>query len=643
MANDEHHAIRAALSKSQQRLQLHFERTPLAVIEWDLAFQVSEWNPAAQRIFGYTREEALGRHAAGLIVPASAREHVDRIWKGLCSQAGGLRSTNENNCKDGSIILCEWYNTPLVDEQGQVLGVASLVQDITEQRRAELALRASEENLRITLDSIGDAVISTDAHGRVLRINRVASHLTGWPAADAQGRTLDEVLRVEGERDDTHPDAILVARDGRRYEISRTSSPIRDDRGELVGMAVVFRDETERRALERQVRRVQHLNALGQLAGGVAHDFNNMLTGIRGYAQILSLELGDPSSRDNIEGLREFAVGIEHAAVTAAELTGKLLAFSRHGKSASTVLDVHQPIGDAIGLLRRSIDRQITLTTQLDAAQTTVLGDSAQLQNAILNLGINARDAMPSGGTLTISTRDVVLDAAWCGASPFELEPGPYVRVEVVDTGIGMRPEVMDRMFEPFFSTKEAKKGTGLGLAAVYGTISEHGGAISATSTEGVGSRFIVDLPVADRPPQEELDPVVEAQPPPSTGSVLIVDDEPIIRKVAQRMAQRLGYRVLLACDGREGLDTYLAHRSEIDVVVLDIVMPHMNGRECFRAIRAANPAAKVILCSGFARDTSISELFDEGLVDYITKPFAFERLKNALQAATTGPSQPRV
>ncbi|MEI6972034.1 MAG: PAS domain S-box protein, partial [bacterium] len=358
--------------------------------------------------------------------------------------------------------------------------------DITDRKRAEEAMRRSEEKLAITLDSIGDAVIATDAAGEITRMNPIAAKLTGWIAAEAIGHQFDEVFHIintesrkaiespaarilrDGQAGGMISNTAIVSRDGTERIIADSGSPIRDSRGSIVGVVLVFRDVTEQRRMEDRLRQSEKLEAIGQLAGGVAHDFNNQLCGIMGFAELLAEQLTDQT-------LNCHAVKILSSARHAAELTRQLLAFGRKGKYLSLPVDTHKVIAEVVDLLCRSVDKRITIKQHLNAMPSTVVADPSQLQNAILNLGLNARDAMPLGGELTFATRVVNFEQA----QPVEgLAAGRYVQISVTDTGVGMNAEVKKRLFEPFFTTKASGKGTGLGLASAYGAVKNHGGTI---------------------------------------------------------------------------------------------------------------------------------------------------------------------
>jgi PAS domain S-box-containing protein len=505
----------------------------------------------------------------------------------------------------------------------------------------------AEEDLSITLLSIAEAVIATSGNGHVIRLNPVAERLTGWTAAEARGRGLDEVFRlVDGRTRDAlavpleevvgrgatvgHPeDALLVARDGAERRISGAASPIRDRRGATRGMVVVFRDATEQRQMEERLRQAEKMETVGRLAGGIAHDFNNLLGGITGYADLLIVGLAGN------DRLRHYAERIVETAERAAGLTRNLLAFSRKGRLQVVDIDLHQAVRDVVGILEQTVDRRITIQARLASGDPIVVGDLSQIQSALLNLGINARDAMPEGGTLTITTEDVVLDMAAAQSLPEGVEPGRYVLVTVADTGAGMTPETVAHLFEPFFSTKPAGKGTGLGLAVVYGTVRAHLGGIVVESRPGAGSTFRVYLPKKE---EGAAPPRLEQQGPgPGGGCILLVDDEKIIRNMARDMLRELGYEVLTAGDGEEALEVFARERPRISLVILDIVMPKRNGPEAFRALRALDPQVRVLMSSGYDFDTAANGLLGEGIAGFLQKPFRIAELSAKVAEALAG------
>lgn len=518
--------------------------------------------------------------------------------------------------------------------------VKNRTQQIQEQ---SLVLQTNEENLRITLDSIGEAVIATDIHGRIIRINPVAAKLIGWKQADALGQLLEAVLhlveaatrtpRINPVEDilksdpafSLRDDTILIAKDGTERLIADSGAPIRDAAGEYVGTILILRDITEQRALEQQLQQSRKMDAIGQLAGGVAHDFNNLLCGIMGSTELLQDEIPQGSC-----GMKYVDL-ILTSATRAADLTSNLLAFSRKSNLRSDTVPVHAILKEMIGLLSHTLDKRILIQPNLNAPSDTVTGDASQLQNVFLNLCINAGDAMPDGGKLSISTRLTELDEAHCKNSLFNLQSGPHLIVEIHDTGTGIPLNIMNRIFEPFFTTKAIHKGTGLGLAAAFGTIKQHNGSITVYSEEGQGTLFNITLPLTNGtlPPER-----AKMTPIHGSGTILIAEDEEAIRVTTESMLTRLGYQVLTADNGEEAVQIYRDHQDTINLVLLDKVMPKMNGTDCLKQLLLINPHLAIVLSSGFTDETSLAELNRLGLKGFIQKPYQTVGLSQAIAAA---------
>lgn len=551
-------------------------------------------------------------------------------------------------------VLCLEHTGSMRHWTGQEVAFASSVADqlaiqCGSQRNQALVerLQASENHLRITLEVIGDAVITVDRSWLVEHLNPAAVALTGWAVEAAKGRAVGAVVDLRDSEADVptagivsrfqaegafHSDlAVLTASDRVRREVSVTISPITDAEARPVGAVLVLRDISRQVAMEERLRQSQKMDAVGQLAGGIAHDFNNMLAGILGSAELLRSRSASDAVFMRLTG------SIITAAERAADLTSKLLTFSRRAPVDVAVVDVHTVVSETLSLLGRSIDRRITVHTALSAASATVVGDSAELQSALLNLCINARDAMPDGGRLDLATRLVDLDDAWCSLSPFDLAPGRFVEIQVTDTGCGIPAEATERIFEPFFSTKPVGAGTGLGLAAVYGVVVDHHGAIQLTSEVGRGTTFTMLLPSSQSaaPPSESTGVMrLETE----TVTVLVVDDEPTLRTAVELGLEDLGYRVLTAEDGQQALDVYREQGDHIDVVLLDTVMPRMNGPEALRELRRIDPSVRVVMSSGFTRDTSIGDLKDAGALEFIKKPYARKALAEVLARVVRQP-----
>ena len=521
------------------------------------------------------------------------------------------------------------------------------VEDLLEERTQEL--RASQELFRRLFEGIPELVIVRDGTGLILQVNHYAEELLNWPQGELDGKSVTELLSV-----DTSPsfsklwqepvaearrfEAIFQTRDGRILDVEVNDRPF-EFQGRQVVLSVA-RDisdrkyaEDERQRLEVQLFQAQKMEAIGRLAGGVAHDFNNLLTGIMGCANILRVE------RAGDAFVMETSETIQSASERAADLTQRLLGFARRGKYQEIHVDLHGTIQDVLRLLSHTLDKNISLEQSLRAERAVVLGDPGQLQQVILNLAVNGRDAMPEGGTLTFETDVVDLDDEFCRERPGAV-PGRYVAMAVRDTGVGIPEENRRLIFEPFFTTKDKSVGTGMGLAMVYGIVKNHGGYIGVDSVEGQGTTFRAYLPPAKTSEVPALEPA-QTRVVTGTGRIMIVDDEPLVLKVGGQMLRALGYEVVCAPGGAEAVDMYREDGQHIDLVLLDMMMPGMDGRECFHALREINPDIKVILSTGFGRDGKAQELLDEGIRGFVQKPYRLAHLSVAIANVLQGQGGP--
>ncbi len=461
-------------------------------------------------------------------------------------------------------------------------------------------------------------------HGRDLD-EMIGSHISICHAEDYVAEMNELIRRVFDDGGIAGEEVEHVRRDGTRFTTLMSVTLITDEtENRPLYLAGTMIDITERKDMEERLRQSQKLESIGHLAGGVAHDFNNMLGGIIGAAELLKAELDDHE-----DDRAELVDVILDAAERTADLTTKLLSFSRKGRVISKPVDLHATVLAVVELLKHSIDRRITVMTELEAEMHTIVGDPSQLQNAILNLCINARDAMPRGGTLMIVTENVVLDDAACSNTDFDVEPGDHVRVSITDTGIGMSRETLEYIFDPFFTTKGPDKGTGLGLAAVYGTVKDHNGLLQVDSEPGRGTAFHLCLPLGKAEVREISRRLPEA--PRGSGRILVIDDEPVVRTMANAMLKGLGYEVLLAEDGIHGIEVYKEQSERVDLVLLDMVMPRMNGEDCFRELQQLDPEVKVLMTSGFPGNAAMEQLETEGLLGIVRKPFRRKEIAEAM------------
>jgi two-component system cell cycle sensor histidine kinase/response regulator CckA len=477
-----------------------------------------------------------------------------------------------------------------------------------------------------TLSGIGDAVLVTGADGRVLFLNPVAETLTGWPSAEARGKQVTELIKLLTEKSREPVEnpltralrervmiaaqeaAVLVSRSGAELPVEHSASPVRDVSGEIQGAVLVFRDISKRLQLEEQATHAQKMDAVGRLAGGVAGDFNNVLTVITGYAELLRTEI--PSTNP----MRRFVDEIIYAGERAAALTRHLLAFSRGASAPPRVLDLNQILSPMEPMLRRLLGANIELILLTTAGVGRVRADASQMEQVVVNLATNARDAMPRGGKLVIETANVDLDEA--AAQNMGVKPGAYVMLAVSDTGIGMDNETRSRLFEPFFTTKAPGSGSGLGLATVYGAIKQVDGQVTVYSQPNCGTIFEIYLPrvkegVAEAPRMRSAK---------GSETILLVDDEEGVRKLVFAVLKSNGYDVMEAANGVLALAAYEKNGHKVDLVLTDVVMPQMNGFELGKQLTERSPGVKILYMSGY-RDNAIGGAGDAPRA-YLHKPF---------------------
>ncbi|CAB1079037.1 diguanylate cyclase/phosphodiesterase (GGDEF & EAL domains) with PAS/PAC sensor(s) [Olavius algarvensis Delta 1 endosymbiont] len=497
-----------------------------------------------------------------------------------------------------------------------------------------------QARLATAVENAAEAIIITDFDGIIQYVNPAFESIAGYPRSEIIDRHISlldsgkqgpaffqdmwQTLR-EGEVWKGH--FVNKKKDGSLYETEATISPVRGQDGAITNFVSVQRDVTHEVELQKQLRQAQKMEAIGTLAGGIAHDFNNLLMGIQGN---VSLSISEP---DITAPLLENLQKIEQYVQDGVKLTKQLLGFARGGKYEVHLTDLNQLLEDQSLLFSRA-NKHISFEMNYAASLWSVEADKGQLEQVILNLYMNALQAMPREGTLTVRTANVTIDKD--RFQPYRVKAGRYVKFTITDTGIGMDEKTQHRIFDPFFTTREKGRGTGLGLASVYGIVKNHDGYIDVSSSEGQGTSFEVYFPATDKvvAPQDKSG----ESPAGAVETVLLVDDEEMIIDVGTRMLTRLGYEVLTAANGVEAVETYRANQDRIDFVLLDMVMPKVGGGEVFDRIRAINPAVKVILCSGYSIDGQATDILKRGCNAFIQKPFNLKSLSNQIRAVLDEP-----
>ena len=520
-----------------------------------------------------------------------------------------------------------------------IRGIVIDMRDVTDRKCAERELRASEEKFRKVLETSGEGIVMRDASGRITFANERFAEMLGYDVDELLGRHVNSIIATEfvpemrasqERRERTGVSETLdlqfVHKNGTRVDAILAASPIYDQSGEFVGGLGMITDMTERKRLEEQLRQSQKMEAVGRLAGGVAHDFNNLLTAIRGHVDLLlDDDKIDTGTRSDIEEIRK-------AADRAAALTQQLLAFSRRQMLQPVVLEFDGIVREIESLLRRLITEDVVLHTRLTAGATRVRADRGQIEQVLLNLVVNARDAMPNGGHIYIETANVEVDEDFARANA-GASAGLYARLSVRDTGIGMDPGTLSHVFEPFFTTKPVGKGTGLGLATVYGIVKQSGGYLRVESEVGAGSTFEIFLPHVEEPLQRPREPQAEKHSDAAGETILVAEDEDAVRALTSRILRKRGYHVLEAKDGREAVDIALRHEGELRLVVTDVIMPHLNGRELSERLAKVMPKVKVLYMSGYTDDALLQRgVLQSGTGNFLEKPFTPEALANKVR-----------
>jgi PAS domain S-box-containing protein len=611
---------------------------------------VVSWNPGAERIKGYSAQEIIGQHFSRFY---TEEDHAARVpWQALkaATETGRFAAEAWRVRKDGTRFWAAVVVDPILDG-GKLIGFAKITRDMTEQRNTQLAALEAERRFRLLVQGVTDyAIFMLDPEGHVTNWNTGAARIKGYSEAEIVGEHFSrfytpedlevrlpwnalERARREGRYE---AEGWRVRKDGSRFWASVVVDAIRTAEGEIIGFAKVTRDLTERREAQLQLEQsreqlfqAQKMEAVGQLTGGLAHDFNNLLTGISGSLELLRTRI----AQGRIGDLDRYITSAQGATSRAAALTHRLLAFARRQTLDPKPTNANRLIATMEDLVQRTVGPSIKIETVLAIGLWPTLCDPNQLESALLNLCINARDAMPRGGQLTIETANSWIDER--GARDRDMQPGQYIAICVTDTGTGMPPDILARAFDPFFTTKAAGHGTGLGLSMVYGFAKQSGGQVRLYSEIDHGTTVRLYLPRHGAEPEDEdAQPSLEHAPRAGTGeTVLIVDDEPTIRLLVTEVLEDLGYSAIEAADSVSALKV-LRSDVRIDLLVTDVGLPGgMNGRQMVDAAREDRPGLKVLFITGYAENAAIGRTPLERGMHVLTKPFPMDRLASRIKA----------
>jgi two-component system, cell cycle sensor histidine kinase and response regulator CckA len=593
-----------------------------------------------EKIIGYSPEGFTSGRKPWYesVHPEDQRMLKGRVLEAVRTRERVLRLEYRLLHRDGSVRWVADRRQMIYGDDGRLRWVDGLILDITDRKRSDVALRLTQ----FTVDRGSEATYWMGPDGSLIYVNDRMCEALGYSREELLSMKIQEInpdfptewwpyhwdeLRKRRifSAESTHR-----AKDGHLIPVEITANYIEFDGKEYNcvyahDISGRKRAQEESRRLQAQLIQAQKMEAIGHLAGGIAHDFNNLLTGILGYANLLCLkEEVDP------EVARSAGI-IQRSAERASQLTAQLLGFAEQGKNLNVAVELGRVVASVTGVLERTKDPRIRIVTSLHPGGGCVLGDPSQLDQVVMNLAINACDAMPQGGQLKITIEPVTLDEAFCREREW-MFPGKYLLLAVSDTGVGISAENLERIFDPFFTTKTQGKGTGLGLSMVFGIVKNHGGCVDVRSEAGAGSAFRIFLPAS---PGDVLnEKAMDETLPRGRGRILLVDDQEPVREVAKDMLEALGYEVITAADGLEGVSRYRDLWREIDLVILDMVMPNMSGGDCFRRMKEINPKARVVLSSGYSMDGSIQVVMNEGILAFIQKPYRLEELSRVVGTA---------
>ncbi len=631
-ANEEIKTTLQEVRQYKNQLQLMMNQASDAILIVGVStYQIRDVNKKAEEIFGWSRGE-LVRNSLVRLCPTS---HLPQLFERL------------NRCLEGSGRIL-FDDIPLITKKHEIFPVEAsiarvqadgdhvyfmILRDIVSRKKAEEMLIQAKEDWENTFDAITDLIMLLDSEHRIVRANKAAARTLHTTKEDLAGKKCYEVVHKSSRpikecplavtKKELQPCTREITEPNIGGVFTCATSPIFGREGKLVGYTHILKDITESKRLEAQFHQAQKLESVATLAGGVAHDFNNLLMGIRGYNSLMLKDL-DPTNPHYDKLMR-----IESLVKSGADLTKQLLGFARKGKYDVTPTNLNEIVRQSSEMFGRT-RKEIIIRGKYEEGLWTVEADRGQIEQVLLNLYVNAWQAMPAGGEISLETGNLTLTKKY--THPFQMKPGKYVKVSVTDTGIGMDEETQQKIFDPFFTTKEMGKGTGLGLASTYAIIKNHGGFITVDSKLGCGSTFTIYLPAGQREVVQKEKRRPDDKTKKGNETILLVDDEQIILDVGEDMLETLGYKVLLANSGEKAVDIFNENNGHIHLVILDMIMPGMDGSKTYDVLKRIQPGIKAILSTGYSMEGTAREIIKQGVNGFIQKPFSIEELSQKIR-----------